>query len=125
MAGSGDSTLMQYPKWREKCSTLRGVRFEQHQTALACRTADSDSFRPGECGAPQKLVSGKSVINTINQMHIDFPDGEFTVDELEKVNPEVPSEVVASKLAIAIFERSVEFVSGWGPNPVTYRKKEK
>jgi hypothetical protein len=58
-------------------------------------------------------------------MHIDYPEGEFTVAELEKVNPQVPSEVVVSKLAVAIFERSVEFVGGWGKNPVTYRKKEK
>ena len=58
-------------------------------------------------------------------MHIDYPEGEFTVVELERVNPEVPSEVVASKLAAAIFDRSVEFVGGWGKNPVIYRKKGK
>jgi hypothetical protein len=88
--------------------------------AFGCARA-ADGVRSTRVRRHLKFVG---VIYRIDQMHIDYPEGEFTVVELERVNPEVPSEVVVSKLAAAIFDRSVEFVSGWGRNSVTYRKKE-
>lgn len=114
---------MQYPNCEEKRSTLPGEEWAQ-PAVLAVPSDGQSSVPPGE-RRHSEYVEVKRVINTNNQMHIDFPDGEFTVDELEKANPQMPREIVASKLAIAIFEHSVEFVSGWGPNPVIYRKKEK
>jgi hypothetical protein len=51
-----------------------------------------------------------------------YPDGDFTIADLEVANPMIPSSEVRVSLAEAISNRSVSFIGNGEGVPMTYHK---